>query len=101
MPKKTKKAKIAAQHNKQTTASHSHIHITYAEKPTVEISSKNSFSKSVSSTIEKPMFNTVELQKTTQNFQHDLKKSLIIVFFILALELGLYYAGMQGLLKFM
>ena len=98
MPKKTKKEKIAAQNSRQTKSSISSIQLEYKDRPTALANSAGSSSRSSSN---KSSFDTNQMKENTHYFKSDLKKSLFIIASILAIELGLYYAGMQGLLKFM
>lgn len=100
MPKKTKKEKIAASKNKVNSPIHPSIHISYTENYTNGDNDMTASHISSSDRNKKQRFDEADLQKNSLNFRIDLKRSLTIIFVILALELMLYYASIQGLFKF-
>lgn len=91
MPKKTRKDKIAASIHKQKKIGHNNS----VENP----NNSNNPKPAVLTTQHTSTMQ--QLQENTHYFRTDLEKSLWIIFTVLVIELGLYYASVKGLLKFM
>ena len=97
MPKKTKKEKIAASIHKQNSPINHSIRISYIENKS-EVNKETVVSLIPSAHAQKKTSSPeLEIEKNSLNFKIDLKRSLTIIFVILALELGLYYASIRGL----
>lgn len=85
MPKKTKRQKIAAEmHKSKIAAQHTEVHsVESIQQPKTDIKQ----------TSKKTLFTT----ESTLFFKKDLTKSLVVTGILLAVELGIYIAQLNGL----
>jgi len=87
MPKKTKKQKILAAYRKKLQLIEQSS--SYLNKPSVKIEKPTEKNEEV-----KIETNQKELLVINQYFFSDLRKSLFLTVFIIALEIGLYFANL-------